>query len=43
MFGFDMANVNTWNESVQHSFQKAFDQIALFGPKVVAMVVVAVR
>lgn len=42
MFGFDMSNVNTWNEAVQNSFAKAFDQIALLGPKVLAMVVILV-
>jgi len=42
MFGFDLSNVNTWNEAVQNSFIKAFDQIALLGPKVLAMVVILV-
>ena len=42
MFGFDMSNVNTWNDAVQTSFAKAFAQIAEFGPKVLAMVVILV-
>lgn len=42
MLGFDMSNVNTWNEAVQTSFAKAFDQIASLGPKVLAMVVILV-
>jgi len=42
MFAFDLSNVNTWNEAVQNSFIKAFDQIALLGPKVLAMVVILV-
>jgi small-conductance mechanosensitive channel len=42
MFGLDMSNVSTWNEAVKASFMKAFDQIASFGPKVLAMVVIVV-
>jgi small-conductance mechanosensitive channel len=42
MFGFDMSNVSTWNEAVQASFMKAFDQVASLGPKVLAMVVIVV-
>jgi small-conductance mechanosensitive channel len=42
MLGFDMSNVNTWNEAVQTSFSKTFAQIAEFGPKVLAMVVILV-
>lgn len=42
MFGLDMSNVSTWNEAVQSSFSKTYAQIELFGPKVLAMVVILV-
>lgn len=43
MFGVDMtSNFSTWNEAVQASFMKAFDQITAMGPNVLAMVVLLV-